>query len=78
MSAKSQRWKTVVGTVLILGPVLVLLLAAVTGVFLGSLGMDIHWNGPMSLLYLALVSLVIALCGSVVVGFGLRRGSVVR
>jgi hypothetical protein len=70
--ARSHRCTTVVGTMLMLGPVLLLLAMSLLGVVLGSLGMDIHWNGSRLLLCVIVACLAIALCSCFIAGWRLR------
>ena len=61
-----------IGTMLILMPFCLVLAVALLGIMLGSLGMDIHWHGSRTLLYLMLLCMVLLLFACVIAGIRLR------
>jgi hypothetical protein len=68
-----NKWRKVAGTFLILTPMVVVIALPFIGVLLGSLGMDIHWNGSKALFYIAVVCVVLMLFACFGAGVRLRR-----
>ena len=70
-----QGWRKAFGTLLLWTPFLILSLFCLSGVLLGSMGMDIHihWTSKASP-YIAATCAVLLVCSCVVVGLKLRKG----
>jgi fatty acid desaturase len=67
-----QRWRRPLGTLLIWTPMLALGFRVFTGILLGSMGMDIHFNSK-AVSYVAIAFTILILIAFVAVGFRLRR-----
>jgi hypothetical protein len=70
-----QRWRRTVGALLILAPIWAICFYVLTGVFLGSMGMDIHWNSK-AVSHAATTSIVLILLACVAAGIKLRKSPV--
>ncbi|WP_433967684.1 hypothetical protein [Tunturiibacter gelidiferens] len=62
-----------IGTLLVAIPLLILAAIPLFCVLLGSLGMDIHWNGSKVHFYVAMLCVVLTLFACFFTGFRLRR-----
>ncbi len=69
-----QRLRVAAGTFLILIPLILLLSLPLLGIFLGAMGMDIHWTSKVSF-YTTMVFAVVLLCACVLAGIRLRRSA---
>jgi hypothetical protein len=67
-----RGWRTAIGTLLILTPLLVPIGLGLPGVLLGSMGMDIHWTSKAAF-YVAITCSIPLLCGCVMAGIRLRK-----
>ncbi|HEY3989057.1 MAG TPA: hypothetical protein VGM02_07150 [Acidobacteriaceae bacterium] len=70
-----RTWRTAIGTLLVLAPLLVLAAMLQFGVLLGSLGMDIHWNASKALGYAAVLCIGVTLCLCFILGIRLLRNA---
>jgi hypothetical protein len=70
-----RTWRTAIGTLLVLAPLLLLAAMPVFSVLLGSLGMDFHWNGPRALGYATVLCTGVALCVCFIIGIRLLRNA---
>jgi hypothetical protein len=61
------------GMVMVLAPLLVVVALPSLGVLLGSLGMDIHWNGSKFLAGASVLGAAITLCAAFIVGIRLLK-----
>jgi hypothetical protein len=68
-------WRTASGTLLVLVPLLVLTAMPLFGVWVGSLGMDIHWNASRALGYAVVLCVGVSLCLCFIVGIRLLRNA---
>jgi hypothetical protein len=71
---RMQRWRIAAGTFLILMPLILLLSLPLLRIFLGALGLDIHWISNVSF-YCTIVCAILILCVCVVAGVHLRRSA---
>jgi hypothetical protein len=65
-------WRRTIGTVLLLTPLWGSILFILTGILLGSMGMDIHWTSNKGA-YIGWTTLVLAFSACVMAGVKLRR-----
>jgi hypothetical protein len=71
-SADATRWRRPIGTLLILTPLLALSSCAFTGILLGSMGIDIHFNSKAAS-YVAITCTFLVLLACVATGIRLRK-----
>jgi hypothetical protein len=65
-------WRRRVGTALLFGPLMVVIVMVPLGALLGSMGMDIHWTSARDA-YFGWTCIALIVCGCVVGGIRLRR-----
>jgi hypothetical protein len=68
------RWRRIIGTLLLWTPFLVFGLFSLSGVLLGSMGMDIHWASKEAP-YVGAPCVVLFVCACVAAGLKLRKGT---
>jgi hypothetical protein len=69
-----QGWRRAVGTLLLWTPLVIFVLFGLSGVLLGSMGMDVHWTSKEAL-YIAATCVVLLVCACVAAGLKLRKGT---
>jgi peptidoglycan/LPS O-acetylase OafA/YrhL len=69
-----RRWRKIIGTLLLWTPFLAFGLFSLSGVLLGSMGMDIHWTSDEAP-YVAATCAVLLVCACVAAGLKLRKGA---
>jgi hypothetical protein len=70
-----RTWRTGIGALLVLAPLLVLAAMPLFGILLGSLGMEIHWNASRALGYTAVLCATVTLCLCFIIGIRLLRNA---
>jgi hypothetical protein len=65
-------WRRIIGTALILAPLIILVLLIPLGVMLGAMGMDVHWTSKRDA-YIGWTCIALIVCTCIVVGLRLRR-----
>jgi hypothetical protein len=69
-----QGWRKVVGTLLLWTPLLILVVFGLSGVLLGSMGMEVHWTSEASP-YIVATCVVLLACACVAAGLKLRKAT---
>jgi hypothetical protein len=69
-----QKWRRVIGTLLILTPLVLLLALILLAILLGSMGMDIHWTSK-GRFYVTTACTFLTLCACIIAGVHLRRSA---
>jgi hypothetical protein len=67
-----QGLRGAVGTLLLWTPLVIFVLFGLSGVLLGSMGMDVHWTSKEAP-YIAATSVLLLGCACVAVGLKLRK-----
>ena len=67
-----QHWRHSIGTLLILTPIFLLMLARLFWVFLGSMGTDIHWASKTAA-YATITFIALLISACVALGLRLRK-----
>jgi heme/copper-type cytochrome/quinol oxidase subunit 1 len=69
-----QGWRRAVGTLLLWTPLVIFFLLGLSGVLLGSFGVDVHWTSKEAP-YVVTTCVVLVVCSCLAAGLKLRKGT---